>query len=44
MPERYAILIGINDYSDKPLNYCVNDANEVAKTLIDRCLYKENNI
>ncbi|WP_391115883.1 caspase family protein [Psychrobacillus sp. L3] len=44
MSERYGILIGINDYSDAPLSYCVNDANEISSTLIDRCLFKESNI
>ncbi|WP_281216216.1 caspase family protein [Lysinibacillus capsici] len=44
MPERYAILIGINDYLDAPLSYCVNDANAISSTLIDRCLFKETNI
>ena len=27
---RFAIIIGINDYDNSPLNYCVNDANAVA--------------
>lgn len=41
---RYAIVIGINDYDSNPLNYCVNDALEVKKTLIDKCNFHENNI
>ncbi|MED4404057.1 caspase family protein [Metabacillus fastidiosus] len=44
MSERYAILIGINDYNKAPLNYCVNDANAISDTLVNRCLFKENNI
>ncbi|MCM3789121.1 caspase family protein [Domibacillus indicus] len=44
MGTRYAIVIGINDYSVKPLNYCVNDANAINDALIDRCMFKEENI
>lgn len=41
---RYAIIIGINDYSDQPLKYCVNDADSIAQTLIDYCMFEEKNI
>lgn len=41
---RYAIVIGVNDYDSNPLNYCVNDALEVKKTLIKNCNFKENNV
>ena len=29
MEKRHAIIIGINDYTDKPLSFCVNDANVI---------------
>lgn len=41
---RYAIVIGINDYDSSPLNYCVNDALEVKKALIDNCNFYEDNV
>lgn len=44
MATRYAIVIGINDYSVKPLKYCVNDANSINDALIDRCMFKDENI
>lgn len=42
--KRYAIVIGVNDYDNNPLNYCVNDALEIKKTLINNCNFKENNV
>ena len=41
---RYAIIIGINDYSNNPLAYCVNDADSIAQTLIEYCMFEEKNI
>lgn len=41
---RFAIIIGINDYIDRKLDCCVNDANEVKKELINRCKFKEEDI
>lgn len=41
---RYAIIIGINDYSQNPLSYCVNDAIEFKEVLINNCRFDENNI
>lgn len=41
---RYAIVIGINDYEDSPLDYCVNDAKSIAAILIEKCLFKEENV
>ena len=41
---RYAILIGINDYDVNPLNFCVNDAMKVKDELINKCMFKEENI
>lgn len=41
---RYAIIIGINDYNDSPLNFCVNDAVDIKKVLINNCKFDEKNI
>ena len=41
---RYAIIIGINDYVDSPLKYCVNDADEIKHALIKYARYSEDNI
>lgn len=41
---RYAIIIGINDYEKNPLNFCVNDADEIKNTLVSKCRFKEENI
>lgn len=41
---RYAILIGVNDYQEKPLSYCVNDVRELKKTLELSCGFETNNI
>jgi hypothetical protein len=29
METRYAVIIGINDYDNQPLNFCVNDSNSI---------------
>lgn len=42
--KRYAIVIGINDYTEGPLNFCVNDALSIEKTLIDKCKFESENI
>ncbi|MDU6521376.1 MULTISPECIES: caspase family protein [Clostridium] len=44
MENRYAIVIGINDYEGSPLNYCVNDANGISEVLIKKCRYKKENV
>lgn len=44
MENRYAIVIGINDYEISPLKYCVNDASEISEILIEKCKYKEENV
>jgi Caspase domain len=41
---RFAIVIGINDYTSKPLEYCVNDALSVAKILEEKCYFKHDDI
>lgn len=41
---RYAIIIGINDYERSPLNFCVNDADEIKNTLVRKCRFKEENV
>jgi len=41
---RYAIIIGINDYNNAPLEYCVNDANEVKTRLLEKARFKDQNI
>lgn len=41
---RFAIVIGINDYDEKPLDCCVNDAKAIAGILESRCKFKSNDI
>ncbi|WP_300382313.1 caspase family protein, partial [Clostridium sp.] len=41
---RYAIIIGINDYETSPLKFCVNDAIDLKKNLIDNCMFYDENI
>jgi len=41
---RYAIIIGINDYEKLPLNFCVNDAEEIQKELFDKCRFKQEDV
>jgi len=44
METRYAILIGINDYDNQPLNFCVNDARSIKDTLKNKANFSEENI
>ncbi|WP_214721961.1 caspase family protein [Exiguobacterium sp. s192] len=44
LEKRYAIVIGINDYTEAPLNFCVNDALSIEQTLIDRCRFESDNV
>lgn len=41
---RFAIVIGINDYDDKPLDFCVNDAESVKELLSSKCLFDDEDI
>lgn len=41
---RFAIIIGINDYEIKPLDFCVNDAIAVAQKLEEKCLFNNEDI
>lgn len=41
---RFAIVLGINDYESKPLDFCVNDATAVAKILEDKCFFEKKDI
>lgn len=43
-PGDKAVLIGINDYPDSPLEGCVNDVNDVAEMLCSSFGFKEENI
>lgn len=44
MENRFAILIGINDYDSTPLSFCVNDGEELKKMLITHAGFHERNI
>ncbi|MBP6239153.1 MAG: caspase family protein [Saprospiraceae bacterium] len=44
MDRRFAILIGINDYSTNPLDYCVKDVNDVKSMLLESCKFDSNDI
>lgn len=45
MPEkRFAILVGINDYSDSPLSYCVNDALSMQQILTNKCGFEKDRV
>jgi uncharacterized caspase-like protein len=44
METRYAVLIGINDYDNQPLNFCVNDALSIKNALVERANFIEKNI
>lgn len=44
MERRFAIVIGINDYSSSPLNYCVNDAKVITENLIKSCNFEQKDI
>jgi hypothetical protein len=41
---RYAILVGIDDYDTIPLNYCCSDAMAMKKMLVEKCMFNEKNI
>jgi hypothetical protein len=41
---RFGIIIGINDYKVKPLDFCVNDADSVAQILEERCRFEKKDI
>jgi len=44
MDTRYAVLVGINDYDNRPLKYCVNDALCVMDKLKEKANFLEKNI
>jgi hypothetical protein len=44
METRYAVIIGINDYDNQPLNFCVNDANSIKEILKAKANFLEENI
>jgi hypothetical protein len=44
MDRRFAIVIGINDYVLKPLDFCVNDANSIAEILENKCGFENKDI
>jgi hypothetical protein len=39
-----AFLVGINAYPGQPLNGCINDVEDMAKFLVERCDYKSSEI
>lgn len=41
---RFGIIIGINDYTIKPLDFCVNDAESIADILEKKCNFSKNDI
>jgi len=41
---RFGIIIGINDYKVKPLDFCVNDADSIAQTLEEKCRFEKKDI
>jgi hypothetical protein len=41
---RFAILIGINDYQVKPLDFCIDDASAVDDILVDKCLFDRDDV
>lgn len=44
MDRRFAIVIGINDYDINPLNFCAQDAKEIATILHNNCRFPQENI
>lgn len=42
--ERYALLIGINDYQKEPLPFCVKDVNDLSDVLISNCKFSKSRI
>ncbi|WP_299798554.1 caspase family protein [uncultured Maribacter sp.] len=41
---RFGIIIGINDYKVKPLDFCVNDADSIAQILEEKCRFEKKDI
>lgn len=41
---RFAVIIGINDYDNSPLDYCANDALSVAEILEQKCKFQKDDI
>ena len=39
-----ALLVGINAYPSYPLRGCINDVNDVARLLVERCLFQQTEI
>ena len=39
-----ALLVGINAYPSSPLRGCINDVNDIAKLLIEKCLFHQTEI
>ena len=39
-----ALLVGINAYPSSPLRGCINDVNDIARLLIEKCLFQEAEI
>lgn len=44
MDRRFVIVIGINDYEKNPLDFCVNDAESIAQILLDKCIFRKDDI
>jgi hypothetical protein len=44
VPKHWAIVIGVNGYSQRALKYCVEDATSLAETLRKRCGYSEDHV
>jgi hypothetical protein len=42
--ERFAILIGMNNYKDNPLDFSVKDATDLKDVLVSHCRFKKGNI
>ena len=42
--DSYAVLIGINKYQERPLDYAVADAEDIKSLLIDKFNFPENNV
>jgi metacaspase-1 len=39
-----ALLVGINRYPSAPLNGCINDIEDMAKFLVDKCVFTKSDI
>lgn len=42
--KRWAVIIGINQYAESPLRYCVPDARLVSETLVKQCFFQPEQI